>query len=364
MLRGMRTILPVTITLLLATVSAFAQGATAIATANTPVYIAPDTTRTPLRTAAQGTVFTVVAEEDEWTKVQFKDPQWGVRVGYVQTKALRFNRPELAPTDLSTTPTRPVETAQAEAPVAAPGKPRPWEVPEPTNSFERGFIDVNVGVAWANEGSFTVEVNDTVFRETRTFRTTYGNPAGASFDFGGGFMFTPEIGVGVSFAGTAHQSPTELQIRVPHPFAADAHATDVEDTEDKLQRVEGSVNIQLVGAATIGDRTRVRVFAGPTYFRVQQDLVVDIGYNQVFGVFTRANQVEITTYDVEEKVESTGWGYHVGGDISFFFNRVIGIGAFARFSRGAVDMEEPVTGDELELRTGGIQAGGGLRLKF
>jgi hypothetical protein len=364
MLPGMRNILPITLTLLLAAVTAFAQGATAVAILNTPVYIAPDASRTPLRTAAQGTVFTVVAEEGEWTKVQFKDPQWGVRVGYVQTKALRFSRPELAPMDLSTTPTNPVETVQAAPPVAAPVKPRPWEVPEPASSFERGFIDVNFGVAWANEGSFTFEVNDTVFRETRTFRTTYENPTGASFDFGGGFMFTPEIGVGVSFAGTAHQSPTELHIRVPHPFAADAHATDTEETEDALQRVEGSVNIQLVGAATIGERTRVRVFAGPTYFRVQQDLVSDIRYTQAFGVFTRANQVEITTYDVEEKVESTGWGYHVGGDISFFFNRVIGIGAFVRFSRGTVDIEEPITGDELELRTGGVQTGGGLRLKF
>ncbi len=127
MLPGMRNILPITLTLLLAAVTAFAQGATAVATLNTPVYIAPDTSRTPLRTAAQGTVFTVVAEEGEWTKVQFKDPQWGVRVGYVQTKALRFSRPELAPMDLSTTPTRPVETAQAAAPGAAPVKPRPWK---------------------------------------------------------------------------------------------------------------------------------------------------------------------------------------------------------------------------------------------
>ena len=112
----MRNILPITLTLLLAAVPAFAQGATAVATLNTPVYIAPDTTRTPLRTAAQGTVFTVVAEEGEWTKVQFKDPQWGVRVGYVQTKALRFSRPDLAPMDLSTTPTRSSETIQPAAP--------------------------------------------------------------------------------------------------------------------------------------------------------------------------------------------------------------------------------------------------------
>ena len=38
------------------------SGNTATATANTPVYIAPDTSRTPLRVAAQGTVFEFISE--------------------------------------------------------------------------------------------------------------------------------------------------------------------------------------------------------------------------------------------------------------------------------------------------------------
>jgi opacity protein-like surface antigen len=104
MLGGMRhTLLGFTLTLLAAT-SAFAQSdGTAVAITNTPVYVAPDASRTPLRTAAQGTVFTVLAEQGEWTQVQFKDPQWGIRVGFVATRALQFRRPELEPMDLSTT---------------------------------------------------------------------------------------------------------------------------------------------------------------------------------------------------------------------------------------------------------------------
>ena len=50
--------------------------------------------------------------------------------------------------------------------------------------------------------------------------------------------------------------------------------------------------------------------------------------------------MEITTYDVEEKVEFNRSGFEVGGGIAFFFNRVIGIGAFVRFSRGTVISEE------------------------
>ena len=367
MLCVMRHLLPAALTLLLAAAPAFAQGAaTAVATGHAPVYVVPDTTRTPLRTAAQGTVFTVVAEEGEWTRVQFKDPQWGVRVGYVETRLLRFNRPELAPMDLSVSPAAPGQAPPSPAPAAAreTAPPRPWEVPEPANSFERAFIDVNFGVAWAAEKAFTLEVSGPLFRETRTYRMSYQSPTGASFDFGGGFMFTPEVGIGISIVGTAHQNPVDLFISVPHPTAFNANATDTETTDGQFQRLEGSVNLQLVGAAEISERVRIRVLGGPTYFRIQQDLVSDIRYAQVFGVFNRVNEVDIQEYEVAEKVEGTGWGFHVAGDVSIFFNRVVGIGGFARYSRGAVEIDDPITGDPIELDAGGFQVGGGLRLKF
>lgn len=129
--------------------SALAQDRnTAVATVNTPVYIAPDTTRTPLRVAAQGTVFTVVAEEGEWTKVQFKDPQWGVRVGYVATNALRFRRPELEPMDLSATPEPVTPAPQPVSPApAARTAPRPWERPS-TSAWPGTYVVGRGGVTF------------------------------------------------------------------------------------------------------------------------------------------------------------------------------------------------------------------------
>lgn len=104
-MRGMRhTLIALALVITVAAGASAQESATAVAVANTPIYIAPDASRTPLRVAAQGTVFTVVAEEGEWTRVQFKDPQWGVRVGYVATNTLRVRRPDLEPMDLSVTP--------------------------------------------------------------------------------------------------------------------------------------------------------------------------------------------------------------------------------------------------------------------
>lgn len=99
--------------ILLATATARAQDATV--NVNTPIYVkpSPPAGTLPLRVAAAGTILKVVGEEGEWLQVQFKDPQWGVRTGWVSAVSVTVSRPELQPMDLSV---RPV------APASAPGR--------------------------------------------------------------------------------------------------------------------------------------------------------------------------------------------------------------------------------------------------
>jgi hypothetical protein len=52
------------------------------------------------------------------------------------------------------------------------------------------------------------------------------------------------------------------------------------------------------------------------------------------------NGVEIDSYETQN-VEETAWGFHVGGDVTWFFTRVFRIGGFARLSRREVTVEDP-----------------------
>ena len=242
------------------------------------------------------------------------------------------------------------------------------ETPSFAQSFERGWIDVNFGVAIAAEDSFRMQGIGTLFQEDATFGADYHLPTGASFDFGGGFMITPIVGVGVSFSGTAHEDVATLDARIPHPVLRNVYGSDAAETDEKLMRTEGGVNLQAMIVPLQMDRLRVRFFGGPTYFRVKQDAVTDITYNQVFVVLGAVNNITITGFDSRE-VEGNGWGFHGGGDVSVFFNRIIGVGGFARFSRGNVDIENTLAlssrdEDPIEVKAGGFQVGGGLRLKF
>ena len=235
-------------------------------------------------------------------------------------------------------------------------------------AFERGWIDVNFGVAMAAEDAFSMPATGEIFAEPATFTADYALPRGASFDFGGGFMFTPYVGVGVSFSGTAHEDVVDLSVRIPHPIFFNTFATDNADTDDVLQRVESGVHIQAMLVPVQTDRFRLRFFAGPSYFRIKQDAITDIRFSQTFTLFPTTNTVTITGSD-DERIEGNAWGFHAGADASFFFTRVFGVGGFARFGRANVDLENTIAttldqDEVVRVKAGGVQVGGGLRLKF
>jgi hypothetical protein len=70
---------------------------------NAPIFVTstPGVNAIPLRVAAVGTVLNVIGGEGDWLQVQFQDPRWGQRTGWVDTKHVRISHPNLDPIDLS-----------------------------------------------------------------------------------------------------------------------------------------------------------------------------------------------------------------------------------------------------------------------
>jgi hypothetical protein len=221
-------------------------------------------------------------------------------------------------------------------------------------------------MAAAAEDSLTVSGSRIISSELATFAAAYEFPRGGEFDFGGGVMFSPVLGAGISVTGTAHRSQAGLAISIPHPFRFNAFASDAKVTDGELERTEGAIHLQAMANVPLNtDRVRLRFFGGPSYFRLKGDAISDVNYEQTYQVFGTANIVDITTYDTTE-VESTGWGFHAGGDVAFMFGRVFGLGGFARFSRGNLTVEDAFAlGDApVDVKVGGFQTGGGIRLRF
>ena len=222
---------------------------------------------------------------------------------------------------------------------------------------------MNFGAALSGAQETAFSYVDVLYSEPFALAAVYPRPSiGASFDFGGGAMFSHLLGAGLSVTGTGHVNRAGLGATVPHPYFFN-EATTAAGVTDDLTRTEGGVNFQVMLVPLNRPAVRLRVFGGPTYFRYEADMVQDIAFQQTAFSFSRTNLVEITDAKIE-KAEATGWGFHVGTDVSYFFSRVVGVGAFARFSRGTLTLDEPLSEVSQKITVGGFQAGGGLRLRF
>ena len=135
---------------------------TATVIADAPIFVKVGMA-TPLRVASAGTTLRVLSAAGEWTQVQFQDPQFGLRTGWVSSKLIRQDQPALEPMDLSVPkapgPSAPAPTA---APAAAPPAPgRTQAVPSDDEGPRREGAWFNIGFGFGSLGCEDCAVRDT-----------------------------------------------------------------------------------------------------------------------------------------------------------------------------------------------------------
>ena len=91
------TVLVFGVSLVAAATPAMAQTPERVAvTVAAPVFLEADATMTPLRLAREGSVLKVATAEGEWYQVEFDDPQFGRRIGYIEKRHVRVLPPEVS----------------------------------------------------------------------------------------------------------------------------------------------------------------------------------------------------------------------------------------------------------------------------
>jgi hypothetical protein len=197
-----------------------------------------------------------------------------------------------------------------------------------------------------------------LFGEPATFSTDYKLSTGATFGVGGGYMFSKKIGAGANFSSAAFPGEATDNAHVPHPVFFNAYGDASKVSEHEVNRGEAAFNIHVMFVFMDSGKTRVRVYAGPSFIKFRQTVVENFFYTQTTN--GTANNITITTSDVVD-VKDSAWGFHVGGDYSYFFNRVFGVGGFARYIFGSTTIDNPLANpgtSTIDLKLGGLQAGG------
>lgn len=235
-----------------------------------------------------------------------------------------------------------------------PTQPRPAPRPQRPVISEKVFISVG--------GLFQVGAND--FVDTATIRenaedgrleTDYTVGRGPAFDVSGGVVVWRNLAVGAGVTRFSKSTVTSITAQVPHPFFFNqprAVTGDFSGTRSEL-----AFHIQLRGVFPVNNRMMFTAFGGPSFFSVKQSIVTDVDYTESYpfdsATFSRAVGAEQS----ESKI-----GFNVGADVSYFFSRQVGVGFTAQFAGASVEMTVP--SGTADVKAGGGQVGGGLRLRF
>lgn len=226
-------------------------------------------------------------------------------------------------------------------------------------------------VAWNGSVSFggggqltsttlTDSATFTEFVEDGTLRADYDVRPAVLADVGVAWRLWRRLGVGVSVSSVGGTDVATVTLRAPHPFFFDRHRTFDESVDVERRTVGG--HIGAVYMVPAGDRIRITVAGGPSVFRVSQDLVADVAFEEGFPFDTLVNPNVVVRQATETVV-----GFHVAVDVGVRIGSRWGVGWLARFARASVDLT--TSGDRAGNRTvatdvGGFQVGGGLRFFF
>ena len=237
----------------------------------------------------------------------------------------------------------------------------------------RGFVNINGGLQLlATEFTDDVVFTDSggvysarplgllsaaAAQEEARFSGVHTPASGPGFDAGAGVRVAGNFALGVAVSYAAGEGEAAVSARAPHPIFYNRDR-DFSGLAAGLRRQELGVHAQAQYLVPVTDSLTVTLFVGPTMISLQQDLVADVEFRQEYPFETASYERAIAGGQ-----SGTGIGFNAGADLAYYFSDVAGVGLLARYSRATVDLAS-AAGGTVGVPVGGLQVGGGLRLKF
>jgi hypothetical protein len=235
---------------------------------------------------------------------------------------------------------------------------------------------VNEAAAQTDESRFFLSVSGAFEPGTQTYaddgtfslydetgRLTVGSDdlsSGAVLDFGVGMRLTGNFIVGANFHRTSSLGEASVTGQAPHPIFF-SRPRSFSATVADMKRTEQALHVSLGYRLALGEKLDVQIYAGPSQFRFTQDVVNAVVISETGGAFTTVNATnEVTTR------KANSWGGHVGADVSYPVYQSgatsFRLGGYVRYAEAS--SEFLVVSNSVSTKVGGVQIGGGLRVRF
>jgi hypothetical protein len=225
----------------------------------------------------------------------------------------------------------------------------PWD--------DRGYVMVNLGVQPQSQ-TFTEVSTPVIYGENASISVPHHIGSGLLFDLSGGYRVWKNLAVGLGYSRFSDSEKTTVAAEIPNPLIFGSPRSASATTGD-LSHSESAVHVQLLWNFPLTDKIEIAAIAGPSFFKVGQDLVSDVATEEgpvPFGTVT------ITSVGV---ASTSKWatGVSAGLDATYLLRPKIGVGGFIRFSGAKADLPT-IGGGTISVDAGGFQMGAGLRYRF
>jgi hypothetical protein len=224
----------------------------------------------------------------------------------------------------------------------------PWE--------DRGYLSVNFGIQ-PQSRDFTEVSAPEIYGDPATITVPHNIGSGAFPDFAFGYRLWENLGVHVGYSYFSKTEAPTLVAQIPHPAIGGASRQASASAGD-LSHSESAFHTHLVWMIPLSEEIELAVLVGPSFYNIKQEFVDTVTPVEA----PPYNTVSISSVSQVEQSESAV-AFTAGLDGTYLLTPRFGIGAFFRYSGASADM--PLTGGgTVTVEAGGIQMGGGLRVRF
>ena len=205
---------------------------------------------------------------------------------------------------------------------------------------------------------FGARVTFTAYDEQALFEGSHVRDRSAwSFDIGASLRVWRRLALGATFTQFTHIDLTVVTGHVPHPFFTDQFRLAPAQLL-QLEHRERMTHLQILWTQPVWDRLDVTFSFGPSLVEVTQGVVTGLELSEVAAPYTT---IRVDAVTASEQVVNSVTG-HLGVDATYMITPQIGAGLFLRHVGGSADI--PTLGGDVSVDVGGVQTGGGIRVRF
>lgn len=223
---------------------------------------------------------------------------------------------------------------------------------------DRGYVNIGFGVE-SGSSSLTDTKNFVIYEEAATITSNTTWTSGSLVDAGFGVRVWRNLTVGIGYHQEDNDEDGQITGSIPSPIFFNRPRT--LDQDIVLDRKEKAAHLVIGWAVPIGQKFDILLFGGPSFFRLQQDVVADVEVGESSSPFT-----EVVARPTRETRKKSLTGYNVGVDATYILwsndDLRVGAGGFVRFTRASGNVLLLVT--EQSTDVGGVQFGFGGRIRF